>query len=153
MHIPHPATLSDTEQLLQQVTPQIHATDKTVVGVDANESFSDAAQHKQVKTSTARAELLLHNNNFTSHHKPSTNPLSYVRGRTPPRPGHAGSSDPAAMSTECWTSESKRGPRHPLATTLRRHHHHRAETARVCGELQTQTTPTSPPGTTGGQTA
>ena len=61
LHIPHHATLSHTEQILQQLQPHADTTHKAVLlGVDANETFSAANLSKQVKASTARGELLLH---------------------------------------------------------------------------------------------
>ena len=59
VHVPHHATLSVTEQLLQQLDPYIVIFNKGVLGVDANESFSKAAQNKQIKAHTARGERLV----------------------------------------------------------------------------------------------
>ena len=60
LHIPHHATLSQTEQILQQVQPHCHTTHKAVLGIDANETFSKASSRKQIKATTARGETLLH---------------------------------------------------------------------------------------------
>ena len=60
LHIPHHATLSQTEHILQQLEPHSNTTHKAVLGVDANETFSEAHTNKQVKAYTARGELLLH---------------------------------------------------------------------------------------------
>ena len=60
LHIPHHATLSQTEQILQQLQPHADTTHKAVLGVDANETFSAANLNKQHKANTARGELLLH---------------------------------------------------------------------------------------------
>ena len=60
LHIPHHATLSQTEQILQQLEPHSNTTHKAVLGVDANETFSEAHSSKQISAHTARGELLLH---------------------------------------------------------------------------------------------
>ena len=60
LHIPHHATISQTEHILQQLQPHANSTHKAVMGVDANETFSEASSNKQIKANTARGELLLH---------------------------------------------------------------------------------------------
>ncbi|CAE7308075.1 unnamed protein product [Symbiodinium sp. CCMP2592] len=59
IHIPHHATLSTTEQILQSIHIQMQTHTKAVIGVDANETFSDAQQNRQIKASSARGEMLL----------------------------------------------------------------------------------------------
>ncbi|CAE7205709.1 unnamed protein product [Symbiodinium sp. CCMP2592] len=59
IHIPHHATLSITEQILQGVHNHTTLHNKAVIGMDANETFSSASQNKQIKAATARGELLL----------------------------------------------------------------------------------------------
>ncbi|CAE7557635.1 unnamed protein product [Symbiodinium sp. CCMP2592] len=59
VHIPHHATLSTTEQILQELHNQTTFHGKAIIGIDANETFACASQNKQIKAATARGELLL----------------------------------------------------------------------------------------------
>ncbi|CAE7726322.1 kif1 [Symbiodinium sp. CCMP2592] len=59
IHIPHHATLSATEQILQELHAHLQSHGRAVIGIDANETFEPARQQRQVKACTARGELLL----------------------------------------------------------------------------------------------
>ncbi|CAE7235511.1 unnamed protein product [Symbiodinium sp. CCMP2592] len=59
VHIPHHATLSTTEQILQQLYPHLQSHHRAIVGIDANETFETAQQRRQTKACTARGEMLL----------------------------------------------------------------------------------------------
>ncbi|CAE7807571.1 unnamed protein product [Symbiodinium sp. CCMP2592] len=59
IHLPHHATLSASEQLLQGIHAQVQSHSRAVIGIDANETFSEAQQNRQIKASSARGELLL----------------------------------------------------------------------------------------------
>ncbi|CAE7744136.1 unnamed protein product [Symbiodinium sp. CCMP2592] len=59
IHIPHHATLSATEQILQELHAHLQSHARAVLGIDANETFEPARQHRQVRACTARGEMLL----------------------------------------------------------------------------------------------
>ena len=73
VHIPHHATLSATEQILQSLQEHTHTSHKAILGIDANETFCGAKQQKQIKANTARGEMLLHWFEEQQFHMPPQN--------------------------------------------------------------------------------
>ena len=59
VHIPHHATLSQIEQILQAIEPHMHDTHKVVMGMDTKETFSAGAQRKQITVATTCGDMLL----------------------------------------------------------------------------------------------